>query len=190
MATKTQVEAPARSGSGDRFYQLNLTHRPVLWGDIGNLIQIEGLLVGGEGARALMLLPGIPAFSSVGQVHSLTLEQWTDWLQRSDDPEVLVMPQKAFHRKLRYQISGHVQQKVWVADKFKCLYCAKPMGEIQLTIDHFIPLEMGGANDTSNFLSACRKCNKDKGAMNPMDWCDLRRLGYSGLAKYLETRKI
>ena len=35
---------------------------------------------------------------------------------------------------------------------------------------HFVPLEMGGANDTSNYLTACRKCNKDKGGMAPADW--------------------
>ena len=98
-----------------------------------------------------------------------TTEEWSDWLQRSDNPEVLVNGslEKAFHRKLRYDISGTVQQKVWVADGCKCMYCGRPMGEVQLTIDHFTPLEMGGANDTSNYLSACRRCNKDKGGMAP-----------------------
>jgi 5-methylcytosine-specific restriction endonuclease McrA len=185
----SSVEAPARSGSGDRFYQLNLAHRSALWGDIGNLLQIEGVLVGGEGAQALLLLPGARA-GSLNEVHVLSPEQWTDWLQRSDDPEVLIMPQKAFHRKLRYQISGHVQQKVWKADGLHCLYCRRSMGEVQLTIDHWIPLEMGGANDTSNYLSACRRCNKDKGSMDPREWCELKNLQYGFYVNHLAERKI
>ena len=36
--------------SGDRFYQLDLRHRPALWGDVGSLLKIEGLVIGGEKA--------------------------------------------------------------------------------------------------------------------------------------------
>jgi hypothetical protein len=37
--------------SGDRFYELELRHRPAFWGDIGSILKIEGLVVGGEGAQ-------------------------------------------------------------------------------------------------------------------------------------------
>lgn len=192
--------------SGDRFYMLELRHRPALHGDVGSLLKIEGLVIGGEGAQAVFMLPGATwrdvanlAFDQRDlHVLQLTLEQWTDWLQRSDEPEILVQGslEKIFHRKLRYEISGAVQQKVWVADGYRCMYCFRPMGEVQLTIDHFIPLEMGGKNDTGNYLSACRKCNKEKGGMAPADWiarkkpffgvpCDLD--WYTG---YLENRKL
>lgn len=175
--------------SQDRFYQLDLRHREAYWGDIGNLIKIQGLLVGDSGASMLLLLPGVDHRWD-GMVQSLTVEEWTEYLQRSDDPEVLIMPMKAFHRKLRYEISGFVQQKVWKADSFLCMYCAKPMGEVPLTIDHFIPLEMGGANDTSNYLSACRKCNKDKGGQDPREFCKQRKYDYEFYAAYLQRRRI
>jgi hypothetical protein len=105
-------------------------------------------------------------------------------------PEILIMPAKAFHRKLRYEISGAVQQKVWVADGFKCMYCGAPMGKAQLTIDHFTPLELGGENNQSNYLSACRRCNKDKGSEEPKVFCDRRGISFSDLVYHLAYRKI
>lgn len=183
--------------SGDRFYELALQHRSALWGDIGNLLKIEGLVIGGEGARAILTLPGcdlsLDSYEDVDllpEIHNLSVEEWSEWLRLSDDPLVLVMPEKAFHRKIRWEISGAVQQKVWMADGLKCQYCGRKMGEVQLTIDHFVPLEMGGRNDASNYISACRKCNKDKGAMGPYAWCQLRNLDHAALVRYLAERKV
>lgn len=178
--------------SGDRFYQLELRHRPALMGDVGSILKIEGIVIGGEGAQVVLLLPSARGLSSDSSVRIFTTEEWSDWLQRSDNPEILVNGslEKAFHRKLRYDISGAVQQKIWFADGCKCVYCGKWMGVIQLTIDHFTPLEMGGVNDPSNYLSACRKCNKDKGGMSPVAWCQLKKLSYIDLTDYLKTRKL
>ncbi len=192
--------------SGGRFYMLELRHRPAVYGDLGHILKIQGLVVGGEGAQAVLMLPDTPLWGTsklakeYPPVHALTNEEWTDFLMRTDSPEVLVMPQKAFHRKVRYEISGHVQQKVWLADGLKCMYCYQQMGKVQLTIDHFIPLEMGGANNTSNYLSACKKCNKDKGSMDPRDWCQLKRvvkiagsftvLDYDAFVHYLANRQL
>lgn len=180
--------------SGDRFYQLELRHRSALWGDIGNLLKIKGLFIGGEGAQALLLLPDehVDYPSLRGEIYHVTPDEWSEWLRQSDNPEVLVNGslEKAFHRKLRYDISGHVQQKVWAADGFRCMFCNRKMGEVQLTIDHFWPLEDGGKNDPSNYISACRKCNKDKGGMSPVAWCQLKNLSYSVYDDYLKTRVI
>jgi hypothetical protein len=177
--------------SGDRFYELELRHRPAYWGDIGSLLKIEGLVVSGEGAQAILLLPDCEMRPSDECFpHRLTPDQWSEWLRLSDNPEILVMPGKAFHRKLRYEISGAVQQKVWVADGLKCMYCGVKMGLSPLSIDHWEPLEFGGKNDTSNFLSSCKNCNKKKGSMPAQDWCNLRKLDYDFFVDYLAQRKL
>jgi hypothetical protein len=180
--------------SDDRFYQLDFTHRPVLKGDIGSLLHIQGLVVGGSGAAAILLLPTVSQkmvadLEQQVDMHCLTVEEWSDWLQRSDQPEILVNGglTKAFHRKVRYEISGSVQQKIWAADSFRCVYCQAAMGEVLLTIDHFIPLELGGLNKPSNYLTACRKCNKAKGSIHPQEWCD--ETLYLELVRYLAVRK-
>jgi hypothetical protein len=176
--------------SNDRFYQLELRHRPALHGDIGSLLKIEGLVVGGEGAQAVLLLPSFSFGEKLSKnVFQLSEEEWSDFLQRSDTPELL-MPGKAFHRKVRYEISGAVQQKVWVADGCKCMFCGAKMGQTLMTIDHWQPLELGGKNDTSNYLSCCKRENKDKGSMDPHDWCKLKGLDYDFFVEYLRTRKL
>jgi hypothetical protein len=174
--------------SGDRFYLLELKHRPALHGDLGSVLKVEGIVIGGEGTQAVFMLPSstFTATDSFG----LTAEEWVELLRRTDDPEVLVGPAKAFHRKVRYEISGSVQQKVWLADGLKCMFCNAKMGDVQLTIDHFVPLELGGKNDTSNYLSACRRCNKSKGAMPAQDWCDSKGLDYDTMLRYLADRKV
>lgn len=194
MSTDTITKQVADSGA--RFYQLAMRNRPVLNGDIGSLIRIDGLVVGGGGESTILLLPsaddGVVAKHLCGglSINRLDAEQWTEFLQRSDVPEILVGPAKAFHRKARYEISGIVQQRVWVADGLKCVYCGRPMGKVQLTIDHFVPLELGGANDASNYVSACRKCNKDKGSEDTRTWCERNRYDYDAIAAHLAARVV
>lgn len=178
--------------SGDRFYLLELTHRPAVYGDLGHILKIQGLVIGGEGAQAILMLPSESIFDGKCSppVHVLSLEEWTNFLAQTDNPEVLIMPMKAFHRKVRYEISGAVQQKIWVADGCKCMFCGAKMGQAALSIDHFFPLEDGGKNDTSNFLTACKGCNKKKGSMSPEDWCRLRNLDFEFYVEYLKHRII
>jgi hypothetical protein len=187
--------------SDDRFYLLEFRNRPVLYGDIGSLLRIEGVVVGGGGASAVLLLPGLGEEINQAPIHRLTIEDWSDFIRRSDDPEILIGPKpngsnatlpKIFQRKLRYEISGAVQQKVWAADGFQCVYCGRKMGNVLMTIDHFIPLELGGANDVTNFVSSCKPCNKSKGSQDPKVW--LTKSECFGTAedvqKYLRNRKI
>lgn len=177
--------------SDGRFYQLEMRNRPVLNGDIGSLVKISGLLVSGGGSNAVLLLPSATVDVSTLLFHRLTDEEWDDFIKRSDDPEILVGHAKIFQRKVRWEVSGAIQQKVWAADDFRCMYCGRKMGEVQLTIDHFMPLELGGANDPSNYLSACRKCNKDKGSQHPQEFCVGGKLAASAeaLVWYLQNRK-
>jgi len=176
--------------SQDRFYLLKFQDRPVLWGDIGSTIRMQGIVVGGARAQAILLLPGM----NLGRplVVTLTDEEWVDFIHRSDDPEVLVGHAKTFQRKLRWEISGAIQQKVWAADGCKCMYCGKVIGNVRLTVDHYVPLELGGANDPSNYLTACAACNKNKGNMDPEDWCRHARTtgSHEWYKQYLEKRQL
>lgn len=191
--------------SDDRFYLLEMRNRPVMYGDIGSLIRIEGLVIGGGGSHAILLLPGVERPSQFKAlvyceklpIEELNIEAWSDFIRRSDNPEILVGPApngmnatlpKIFHRKLRYEISGAVQQKVWAADGFACKYCHAPMGKALMTIDHFIPLESGGVNDVTNYLAACKPCNKKKGGQMPQEFLGPEK--YETLRHYLANRKV
>ena len=168
---------------------------------MGNLIRINGLVVGCGDANAVLMLPGLrDSFTEhPGVVLEPTVQEWSDFIQYSDDPLIYVQEgdAKVFHRKMRYAISGAVQQKIWAADQFACVYCGAKMGDTLLTIDHFVPLELGGANNETNFVSACRACNKKKGDKYPEEWVTniYRWLGtpeqkVKSIKKYLKERKV
>jgi HNH endonuclease len=192
--------------SDDRFYLLEMRNRPVLLGDIGSLVRISGLVISGGGAWSLLLLPDYRSdfirWSGLGPSAlaispEMTIEDWSDFIQRSDNPEILIGPAfgnttmpKIFQRKVRWEISGAVQQKVWAADGFKCVYCGVSMGRALLTVDHVFPLELNGKNDTSNYVSSCKACNKDKGSEDPQTWCKRKNIDFEKLMSYLASRKI
>ena len=184
--------------SDDRFYLLEMSNRPAVWGDLGNLLKIEGVVIGGGGAQEILMLPGI-AGRFPATFRNLDVSEWSDFIQFSDDPQILIGPKpngsaatlpKIFHRKVRYEISGAVQQKVWAADGFKCVYCGRKMGEVLMTVDHFVPLELGGKNDVTNFVTSCKPCNKAKGSQDPKAWRGFRVHTREGLEQYLASRKI
>lgn|SRR3990167_832467 len=175
--------------STDRFYLLSFPDgRPLLKGDFGQLVTLSGVLFQGMGKDILMMLPGQDGPQNL-EVISPTPEEWSEVIRQSEDPVFLQLDKdnerKIIIRKARYGISGMVQQQIWMRDGCKCMYCGRKMGEVNLSIDHFMPLELGGANDQSNYLSSCRNCNKKKGDMHPADWCRLRGLNYNGLVNYL-----
>jgi 5-methylcytosine-specific restriction enzyme A len=176
-------------GSQDRFYQLKLQHRPAVWGDIGTNLKIQGLVIGGAGAQAILMLPGIPVLAHK-HIEELSDEDWNEFIRRSDDPEILIGTAKIFQRKVRWEVSGAIQQKVWAADGFKCQYCGAEMGKSSMTVDHFVPLELGGNNDETNYLTACRSCNKKKANMSAEEWCKKNGFNYGALSDYLKKRKL
>lgn len=53
--------------------------------------------------------------------------------------------------------------EIYKRDHFTCVYCGfdgRPFDAwMQLSIDHVIPRSMGGKDDLSNLVAACRACN-------------------------------
>lgn len=166
---------------------------------VGHELKLAGVLFAGMGEYWIFLLPeqsltdlGMAINQGEVELERLTSHEWTALLKRSDDPLIYLADStgtaKAWVRKLQFQISGDVQQKVFARDGFKCMYCHRMMGEVTLSIDHFMPLELGGANDPSNFLAVCKKQNKDKGNMHPKDWCSKKGYDYEYYVNYLKEK--
>jgi hypothetical protein len=181
----------------NRFYQLSYPEnakRPVYIEDAGNLLVISGILLQGMGMNIVLLSPGASLFDTAvgGTIIKPTLEEWCEFLRQSDDPLIFEQDStgtiKTVHRKVQYAISGAVQQQIWFRDGWQCLYCGKKVPDIQVTIDHFVPLELGGDNEQHNYISACRQCQKSKGSRNPKEYCESKKLDYDGLVMYLSGK--
>ena len=53
------------------------------------------------------------------------------------------------------------RKNIFKRDSYKCQYCGKT--NLILTIDHVIPKNKGGNDTWENLVSACKKCNLNKG---------------------------
>jgi len=58
-------------------------------------------------------------------------------------------------------------EEVRVLISSPCFYCAKVS---RSTIDHVIPIDLGGVDGIGNLVSACKSCNSSKGAQTIMQW--------------------
>lgn len=59
--------------------------------------------------------------------------------------------------------SSGVILRVMKRDRFTCTYCGKPGTDVELQVDHIIPVSKGGSNHIANLTTACRYCNQSKG---------------------------
>jgi hypothetical protein len=59
--------------------------------------------------------------------------------------------------------SAACKLRVMKRDKFTCVYCGKNGSEVELEIDHIIPVAKGGSNHMSNLQTMCAWCNRSKG---------------------------
>jgi hypothetical protein len=198
-------------------YYENAPDRKPVFEDIGCQLTISGLVMQGMGSTLILLHPGaeLPGGAGVHQgarvvfvdrstgghdrltLAQPTLEEWAEIIRQSDDPEAFVGEldgegglRKKLHRKQLLAISGEVQQRVWARDGFACVYCGAKMGTTLMSIDHFVPLEEGGANDSSNYVTACRRDNKAKGMMMPEAFCRLKGYDYERIKAHLEQFKL
>ena len=91
------------------------------------------------------------------------------------NPEKLRESQRKYYwshtEKVRLQKrarnTGHITEKQWISlcdeSLYTCKHCNKVFHISLLSIDHIIPITLGGSNDISNLQPLCLPCNKRKG---------------------------
>ena len=62
-------------------------------------------------------------------------------------------------RRLRYEILRR--------DDYACRYCGQRAPDAPLTVDHVVPVALGGSDEPSNLVTACAACNQGKTSVNP-----------------------
>lgn len=65
----------------------------------------------------------------------------------------------AASKRLRYEVLRR--------DAHTCRYCGAKAPDVLLTVDHVIPDALGGTDDASNLVTACRDCNSGKSSTSP-----------------------
>lgn len=62
-------------------------------------------------------------------------------------------------RRLRFEILRR--------DGHACRYCGAMAPDVKLTVDHVIPVALGGSDEPSNLVTACADCNAGKTSTQP-----------------------
>ena len=70
----------------------------------------------------------------------------------------------------RCPIDPMIRKYIYRQSSGKCALCGNPVKYTDFTIDHIVPLSMGGENDIDNFQCTCRACNQFKSNILPEDF--------------------
>lgn len=64
-------------------------------------------------------------------------------------------------------VSKRTRFEVLRRDNHTCRYCGGTAPDVALTVDHVTPVALGGSDDPSNLVAACRDCNAGKASTSP-----------------------
>lgn len=65
-------------------------------------------------------------------------------------------------RTTRGSIPKRMRTEIYLRDKFTCQFCQNSPDKDELTIDHLIPLALGGLDEVTNYVTCCLSCNRRK----------------------------
>ena len=64
-------------------------------------------------------------------------------------------------------VTKRVRFEVLRRDNHTCRYCGASAPDATLTVDHVTPVALGGSDDPSNLVAACKDCNAGKASTSP-----------------------
>jgi len=64
----------------------------------------------------------------------------------------------------------NIKEYVFNRDKGICYHCGKPVRFNKMTLDHYFPKSLGGAEAYYNLVCSCKTCNRLKKSVVPKDW--------------------
>ena len=85
---------------------------------------------------------------------------------------------------------------IYVRDDLSCVYCGLEMDAgVEFTLDHLVPTELGGSNETRNLITCCKSCNSMKGSKSMRDffrYLSAKGVDVKGISKRIvrNTRRV
>jgi hypothetical protein len=64
-------------------------------------------------------------------------------------------------------VSKRLRFEILRRDNHACRYCGAAAPDVPMTVDHVVPTALGGSDDPSNLVAACKDCNAGKSASAP-----------------------
>lgn len=67
------------------------------------------------------------------------------------------------HKKIEKKPPRFQKRLLFSRDLWRCQYCGIELAHQNLTVDHVYPSSLGGKTTWRNCVTACKKCNSEKG---------------------------
>lgn len=64
-------------------------------------------------------------------------------------------------------VSKRLRYEILRRDNFMCKYCGGSAPDVKLTVDHVMPITLGGGDNPGNLCAACVDCNAGKSSVPP-----------------------
>ena len=61
------------------------------------------------------------------------------------------------------------RSNIFWRDRYTCQYCARTLPKAELNLDHVTPRVQAGGSTWENLVTACRRCNTEKGGRTPAE---------------------
>lgn len=124
----------------------------LLESNLGKFVSLRDL---GKVAKIVDFSRGLRALRQQGWDIEWKREKGTTWYRLNSLKKGPGVTREQIDKKTRYRILHR--------DNSTCQRCGKtPADNVQLTIDHKIPVDWGGTNEDENLWTLCRKCNEGK----------------------------
>lgn len=67
-------------------------------------------------------------------------------------------------KRARSEMTLKLRYRILKRDNFQCVICGRRPPEVELCVDHIIPVAKGGKSEEKNLRTLCKDCNLGKGA--------------------------
>lgn len=83
---------------------------------------------------------------------------------------VLEMKKRSTTGRIAGEEWAAIRSRIFARDDYTCRYCSKRGGKLEC--DHVFPVSLGGGDEDDNLVTACKPCNRAKGArtLEQMGW--------------------
>lgn len=61
---------------------------------------------------------------------------------------------------------------VYAEESGRCIYCGRPVSQMNYSVDHIIPRASGGDDSIDNLVCCCKTCNNKKDCRSLIDFID------------------
>lgn len=112
-------------------------------------------------------MPRWPEKARVINIHQTATGMWSAMIECPDGerrrfrtaraPIVIEYVKRPTRRPVRLRFD------VLARDRYTCRYCGRKAPDVELVVDHIVPVVKGGTNEPANLVTACEDCNSGKG---------------------------